>query len=49
LRYAYGFDGSIPACIAVEDGNRKWKGGRYGQEMVAFRLSLAHGRRAAQS
>ena len=28
--HAYGFDGSILACIDVADGNRKWKGGRYG-------------------
>ena len=28
--YAFGFDGSILACIDLEDGSRKWKGGRYG-------------------
>jgi len=28
--HAYGFDGSILACISLEDGQRKWKGGRYG-------------------
>jgi len=28
--HAYGFDGSILACIDVKDGTRKWKGGRYG-------------------
>jgi outer membrane protein assembly factor BamB len=28
--HVYGFDGSILSCIAVEDGARKWKGGRYG-------------------
>lgn len=28
--HAYGFDGSILACISLEDGTRKWKGGRYG-------------------
>jgi outer membrane protein assembly factor BamB len=28
--YAYGFDGSILACIDLADGSRKWKGGRYG-------------------
>jgi len=27
---AYGFDGSILACISLDDGQRKWKGGRYG-------------------
>lgn len=25
----YGFDSSIFACIGLEDGKRKWKGGRY--------------------
>ncbi len=29
--HAFGFDGSILACIDVSDGKRKWKGGRYGQ------------------
>jgi len=28
--YAYGFDGSILAAINLEDGERVWKGGRYG-------------------
>jgi outer membrane protein assembly factor BamB len=28
--HAYGFDGSILACIDLTDGTRKWKGGRYG-------------------
>jgi outer membrane protein assembly factor BamB len=28
--HAFGFDGSILACIDLEDGQRKWKGGRYG-------------------
>lgn len=28
--HAYGFDGSILACINLEDGKRCWKGGRYG-------------------
>jgi len=28
--HAFGFDGSILACIGMEDGVRKWKGGRYG-------------------
>ena len=28
--HAYGFDGSILACVDLEDGARKWKGGRYG-------------------
>jgi outer membrane protein assembly factor BamB len=28
--HAYGFDGTILACIDLADGARKWKGGRYG-------------------
>jgi outer membrane protein assembly factor BamB len=28
--HAFGFDGNILACIDLADGNRKWKGGRYG-------------------
>jgi outer membrane protein assembly factor BamB len=28
--HAYGFDGSILSCIDLQDGTRKWKGGRYG-------------------
>ena len=28
--HAYGFDGTILASIDLEDGKRKWKGGRYG-------------------
>jgi outer membrane protein assembly factor BamB len=28
--HAYGFDGSILACINLEDGKRQWKDGRYG-------------------
>ena len=28
--HAYGFDGSILACIDLVDGKRKWKGGRFG-------------------
>jgi outer membrane protein assembly factor BamB len=28
--HAFGFDGAILACIDLQDGNRKWKGGRYG-------------------
>ncbi|MFQ5605854.1 MAG: PQQ-binding-like beta-propeller repeat protein [bacterium] len=28
--HAFGFDGRILACIDLEDGSRKWKGGRYG-------------------
>ncbi|MCL4795582.1 MAG: PQQ-binding-like beta-propeller repeat protein [Bryobacteraceae bacterium] len=28
--HAYGFDGAILSCINLDDGKRKWKGGRYG-------------------
>jgi outer membrane protein assembly factor BamB len=28
--HAYGFDGGILSCITLQDGKRKWKGGRYG-------------------
>jgi outer membrane protein assembly factor BamB len=28
--HAFGFDGSILACLDLADGKRKWKGGRYG-------------------
>jgi outer membrane protein assembly factor BamB len=28
--YVFGFDNSILACIDLQDGKRKWKGGRYG-------------------
>ena len=33
---AFGFDGSILSCIDVEDGNRKWKGGRYGSGQLVL-------------
>jgi outer membrane protein assembly factor BamB len=33
---AYGFDGSILACIDLADGNRKWKGGRYGSGQMVL-------------
>ena len=28
--HVFGFNGGILACLDVKDGNRKWKGGRYG-------------------
>jgi outer membrane protein assembly factor BamB len=34
--HAYGFDGSILACIDLADGARKWKGGRYGQGQLVL-------------
>jgi hypothetical protein len=34
--HAYGFDGSILACINLEDGQRKWKGGRYGNGQLVL-------------
>jgi uncharacterized membrane protein YhaH (DUF805 family) len=34
--HAFGFDGFILACIDVEDGKRKWKGGRYGQGQLVL-------------
>lgn len=34
--HAYGFDGTMLACIDVEDGGRKWKGGRYGHGQLVL-------------
>jgi outer membrane protein assembly factor BamB len=34
--HAFGFDGSILACINLEDGSRKWKGGRYGNGQLVL-------------
>jgi outer membrane protein assembly factor BamB len=34
--HAYGFDGSILACVDLADGKRKWKGGRYGHGQVVL-------------
>jgi outer membrane protein assembly factor BamB len=34
--HAFGFDGSILACISVEDGKRIWKGGRYGKGQLVL-------------
>jgi outer membrane protein assembly factor BamB len=34
--YAFGFDGSILACIDLENGTRKWKGGRYGNGQLVL-------------
>ncbi len=32
--HAYGFDNSIFTCINLENGQREWKGGRYGKGQV---------------
>jgi outer membrane protein assembly factor BamB len=34
--HAFGFDGSILACIDLNDGKRKWKGGRYGNGQLVL-------------
>ena len=34
--HAFGFDGSILACIDIKDGTRKWKGGRYGNGQLVL-------------
>ena len=34
--YAYGFDGRILACIDLQNGERKWKGGRYGNGQLVL-------------
>jgi len=34
--HAFGFDGSILASIGLEDGTRKWKGGRYGNGQLVL-------------
>jgi outer membrane protein assembly factor BamB len=34
--HAYGFDGRILACIDLQDGQRKWKGGRFGQGQLVL-------------
>jgi outer membrane protein assembly factor BamB len=32
--HAFGFEGPSLACIDIEDGKRKWKGGRYGGQLL---------------
>jgi hypothetical protein len=34
--HAYGFDGSILACIDLAGGTRAWKGGRYGHGQLVL-------------
>ncbi len=34
--HAFGFDGRLLTCIDVEDGERKWKGGRYGSGQLVL-------------
>src|SRR5204863_7808043 len=34
--HAFGFDGIILACLDLEDGQRKWKGGRYGNGQLVL-------------
>jgi hypothetical protein len=34
--HAYGFDGSILSCIDLKDGQRKWKGGRFGNGQLVL-------------
>jgi len=34
--HAFGFDGNILACIDLQDGKRKWKGGRYGNGQMVL-------------
>ena len=34
--HAFGFDGSILACIDLKDGKRTWKGGRYGHGQLVL-------------
>jgi outer membrane protein assembly factor BamB len=34
--HAYGFDNNILACIDLADGQRKWKGGRYGNGQLVL-------------
>jgi hypothetical protein len=33
---AYGFDGSILACIDLKDGKRRWKGGHFGNGQLVL-------------
>ena len=32
--YVYGFEGPSLACIDIEKGDRRWRGGRYGGQLI---------------
>jgi len=32
--HAFGFDGPSLVCVDIESGNRKWRGGRYGGQLI---------------
>jgi outer membrane protein assembly factor BamB len=34
--HAFGFDGSMLACVDLKDGKRKWKNGRYGHGQIVL-------------
>jgi outer membrane protein assembly factor BamB len=34
--HAYGFDGAILSCVSLADGERRWKGGRYGNGQMVL-------------
>jgi hypothetical protein len=34
--HAFGFDARLLACIGLKDGERKWKGGRYGNGQLVL-------------
>lgn len=34
--HAFGFDSGVLACVDIEDGGRKWKGGRYGRGQLVL-------------
>ena len=34
--HAFGFDGNILACVDLADGQRRWKGGRYGNGQLVL-------------
>jgi outer membrane protein assembly factor BamB len=40
--HAFGFDGSILACIDLSDGKRNWKGGRYGNGQLILLADQDH-------